>query len=125
MGIKLPREIKEYAGLFGKGIVAYGAPDIVRGLLVGVMKAKKVNVQGATKWVEENVSLWDTLEPEHREGMMRLGKYVRNLDWLTAGYFIDAIKEELPAVASLFLGWEEANNWLERQLEMIKVEIEK
>lgn len=125
MGIKIPEEIKEYAGLFGRGIIIKAAPEVVKGILVGIMKTKKTNVQGVTKWVEENVSLWDALEPKHQEGLMRLGEYVKNLDWLTASYFIDAIREELPAVASLFLGWKKANNWLERQIETIKTEIQK
>lgn len=116
-------KIKTYADILLKGGVATMAPDVLRGALVEMLKAKKVNVKRASEWVEGDVSLWETLEPEHRNSLLKLGQYIKNVNWLTADFVIDAIRHDLPAVASLFLGWKKGKNWLERQATQIRQEI--
>ena len=48
---------------------------------------------------------------------------VPDVDWLTVDWFIDAIREEHKALASLFLGWKKGRNWLARQIKAIKTEM--
>jgi hypothetical protein len=49
---------------------------------------------------------------------------VGSIGWLDADWAIDAIKGDFPTIASLFLGWRKANNWLKRQCEIIRNEFE-
>jgi len=117
-------KIKRQFEFLGKGLISEMVPGIIQGVILTTMQENRVNVQGATRWVEENVNLWKTLKPEQQAAFKKLPSYTHDISWLTAGFFIDAIKVELPAVASLFMGWKKASNWLERQVENIRREIE-
>ncbi len=116
-------DLKKYAGVFGKGFLIELAPQIAQGILVEMFKAKKVSVQSASDWVQNNTSLWKTLSPEEQGMLKNLAERVGNIDWLDAPWVIQAIKGDFPAVASLFLGWKKASNWLKRQVEIIRKEI--
>lgn len=119
MAIELP-DLKKYAGLFSKGLVIEMAPEIAKGMIVEIFKVKKVSVKSADDWVQNNTSLWKTLDPDEQALLKDLAQRVGNIDWLSADWVIDAIKSDFPAVASLFLGWKKANNWLKRQVEIIR-----
>lgn len=123
MPIEIPETLKEYAGIFGKGFVAHMAPKIGKGVLVRILKDEKVDRKKATEWVQSNTRLWDVLKPEYGERLKLLGQTAGGIDWLTAEWFIEAIRHDLPAVASLFLGWRKARNWLTRQVEIIRKEV--
>lgn len=120
---EIPEIFKEWGGILGKGLVAELAPDVAKGALVEILKEKGVNVKKATEWVTNNVSLWDKLEFEEQESFRDLAQKVGRVDWITTNWIIDAIKHDLPSVASLFLGWKKGANWLERQVEIIKEKI--
>ena len=123
MKIELP-DFKQYAGLFSKGLIIEIAPELAKGILVEVFKAKKVNVKGASNWVQDNTILWNTLSPDEQAMFKDMVQRVGTIDWLDADWVIDAIRKDLPAVASLFLGWKKANTWLKRQVEIIRKEVE-
>lgn len=112
--------IKRYGGMLSKGLLSEMAPQVVKGALIEVLMAKKLNIKKASSWVEGNVCLWDALEESERHSLVRLGEAVVNVDWLTADWFIEAIKGDFPAVASLFLGWIKGKNWLVRQVDIIR-----
>lgn len=116
--------IRKYGGMLGKGLLSQIAPQIVKGALVEVLSAKRLNVKKASTWVEGNVCLWDTLEESEKRSFLKLGEAVTELDWLTADWVIEAIKDDFPAVASLFLGWKRGANWLGRQVDIMKKKIE-
>jgi len=118
--IRIPEELKKYGKFLGHGLIAEMAPEIVKGALVEMLKERKTDVRKASDWVENNASLWDSLAPAQKKGLVRLGENVHNLDWLDAGFVIQAIKDDFPALASLFLGWRKGKNWLGRQVEIIK-----
>ena len=122
MRIGLP-DLKNYAGMLRKGLIIEMAPEIAKGMLVELFKSKKVTAESACDWVQSNSSLWKTLEPKEQRMLKNLAVKGGNLDWLEAAWVIAAIKKDLPAVASLFLGWKKANNWLIRQVEIIKKEV--
>lgn len=122
METKLP-EIKRYAGVLGKGFLIELAPQIAAGILVEMFKAKHVSVKSASDWVQNNTSLWKTLEPDEQGMLKNLVERVGNVEWLDTDWIISAIKGDFPAVASLFLGWKKANTWLKRQVEIIKKEV--
>lgn len=118
--IQVPEELKRYGKYLGHGLIAEMAPEIVKGALIEMLKARKTNVRRACDWVLNNASLWDSLTPTQQKGLIKLGESVHNLDWLNADWVIQAIKDDFPAVASLFLGWKKGSNWFERQIGQIK-----
>ena len=124
MALKLP-DLNKYAGMFSKGFVIKMAPEIAKGMLVEMFRAKKVSVTSASDWVQNNTSLWKTLDPDEQAMLKNLAERVGNIDWLDFSWTVNAIKTDFPAVASLFLGWVKARNWLTRQVEIIKKEVEK
>ncbi len=117
-------DLKKLPGIFKTGFFIQVAPELAKGALVELLKKQDVNVSKASEWVQDNASLWKMFKPEQQAMLRNMAKKVGNVDWLTAEWAIDAIREDLPAVASLFVGWPKANNWLKRQLEHIKKEIE-
>ncbi|KKM97420.1 hypothetical protein LCGC14_1168240 [marine sediment metagenome] len=123
MAIGVPG-LKKYAGLFSKGLLIEMVPEIAKGILVEIFKRRKTTVKSASNWVQGNTSLWKTLEPKEQAMLKNLVQRGGNIDWLDANWVIEAIKSDFPAVASLFLGWRKANNWLKRQVEIIRKEID-
>ena len=124
MAIKIPENLKQYGDILLTGGLIGIAPGIAGGMLVELLKEKEVDIKKATGWVESNTSLWSLLEPDHQAMLKDLASRAGNIDWLSADWVIDSIKSDLPAVASLFLGWKKANNWLKRQVEIIRKEVE-
>ncbi len=122
MAIEIP-DLKKYAGMFSRGLIIKIAPEIAKGILVEMFRAKKVSVKSASEWVQNNTSLWKTFEPKEQEMMKNLGEKVGNIDWLDTAWVIEAIRGDFPGVASLFLSWRKASNWLKRQVEIIKKEV--
>jgi len=120
MGIDL-----EALGQFGKiltrGVASKMAPSVLQGALVKLLEP--VTMDKAIDWVNNNTSLWDTMGPKYQEGLLSLAQHAGKMDWLTADWIIDAIRKDCPALASLFLGWRKAHNWLTRQVEIIQREV--
>lgn len=115
--------VKKYGGIVSKGVIATFAPSILKGALVGLFKARNVDVKKATQWVLADKSLWDSLEPERKRQFKQIASKLGNLNFITTDWAIDALREDYPAVASLFLGWTKGRNWMARQMEIIKAEI--
>ena len=118
---KIPKNL---GNILLKGGLIEIAPGIAGGMLVEMLKAKGVNVRKASSWVQKNTSLWDTLEPEYQVMLKDLAGKVGDINWLDTDWVIDSLRKDLPAIASLFLGWKKANNWLKRQVEIIRKEVE-
>ena len=120
----MPVNLKRYGEIFGRGITATFAPGILKGAVVDYFKEKRVDTKKATEWVQENKSLWDNLDPERQRRFKQLAGKLGSLGFLTAEWAIDALRDEFPAVASLFLGWPKANNWLARQMLKFRTELQ-
>jgi hypothetical protein len=118
----MPNPFGKYGDIALKGLLSQAAPGIAQGFLVELLKSKKVDVNKVSKWVLENRSLWGELEPNEQDGLRRLAAKAGDLSWMDANWVINAIRRDLPSVASLFLGWTKARNWLERQVEDLKRE---
>lgn len=117
-------DLKKYSGVLGKGVVATFAPSILKGVLVELFRIRKVNVKLAIEWVLADYNLWESLEPERKNQFKQLANKVGDVSWMTLAWAIDALKDDFPAVASLFLGWKKGKNWLARQIEEIKKELQ-
>lgn len=113
-------DIKKLGNLFGKGLIPEFAPAIVKGFLIEFFKSKRLNPKEVTHWVENDTNLWDSIGPKYQQQIKRVG----SLQWLTTDWAINALKDDFPAVASLFLGWKRGNNWLTRQLGEIKKQVQ-
>jgi hypothetical protein len=105
------------------GLVAQFAPGIARGALVELLKHQKVNTKIVTEWVQKDRSLWAQIGPDDRESLKKLVAKVNDVSWITSDWAINAVRKDLPAIASLFLGWKKARNWLDRQIEELKREL--
>lgn len=116
-------DIKKIGNLLGKGLISQFAPNILRGMIIELFKAERLDVGKTTDWVLENKSLWDSIGQERRDQFKRLSQKIGDISWLNADWAIKALKDDFPAVASLFLGWKKGRNWLERQVETIKKEM--
>ena len=123
MPIEIPEALKNIGGILGKGFIIEIAPQIAKGALVELLRVRKVDVKKATEWVQSNSRLWDSLEPHHQERLKQLARKVGNVDWMDVNWAIGAMRGEFPAVASLFLGWKKANNWLVRQVEIMRIKV--
>lgn len=117
------RQLTEYLSLLGKGAVIKFAPSIFRGLLVEALKDKEISVKKVTGLVQVKGVFWDLILPDWKELLGGAGNGLGSLDWLTADWFVNSIKESRPDLASLFLGWEKSRNWLHKQLGLLKEEV--
>ena len=111
----------EYAKILGRGLMSQMAPTVLKGALVEFLRT--VTIKEASQWVIDDTSLWDRLGPERQEGLKIMAQEAGGLDWMSAEWVIDAIREDCPALASLFLGWRKSRNWLVRQVVVIQTEV--
>jgi hypothetical protein len=111
-------KLKGLAGTMGRGLLIQFAPSIFKGILVESLS--RMDRKEIIRYIQENVSLWDHVGPEDRVKARNLFSNLPEFDWLTVEWGINAIKKDLPAVASLFMGWPEASCWLNSQFEFIR-----
>ncbi len=114
-------QIKQAGNMLGKGLLSQSAPMIAQGFVA--QSIQKVTVKQVTDLVNKKGDLWDILNSEHRDGIKQLGARAGKVDWLTTEWFLEAIKVDAPAVASLFLGWTKAHHWLDNQIDLLKKEL--
>lgn len=116
------KNIKNIGNMLTKGAFSYYAPEIARGGLIQILKNKGVDRLVVEDWVNKNVCLWDILGEDYQTKLKLMAQKVGRTDWLTADWVIDALRKDMPVVASLLhpQGWEKANNWLKRQVGIIK-----
>jgi hypothetical protein len=114
--------IAKYGDFLLTGLISEVGPEIIRGALVELLSS--TTVAQATEWVEKDYVLWDKIPEEVKEKLHRFSHRLGDISWLTTEWAIDAMRNDLPALASLFLGWKKANNWLSRQVVIIHREFD-
>lgn len=116
--------LKGFAGLTFHGLIATNAPTLFKGILVELLRQGKVTVNDLVPLIEGNKSLWKSgLFPiDYVEKLRVAASRVGDTDWLTAAWCIEAIRQDHPALASLFISWKKAHNWLGRQIAEVKLE---
>lgn len=115
--------LKKYGSSLGTNLIRGAVPGIAGGLITEMFHQWHVDVAMVTKLVQNNHSLWDELKPGVRIELGDLAKKVGSLDFITPEFLILSIKGDFPGVASLFLNWPEAAEWLKRQIDELKVEV--
>jgi hypothetical protein len=108
-------KIKEAAGIFGKGMLLQMVPNVAAGLINQMFHQWNIDVGKVTEQINSNTSLWSQLAPEYQDELRGLAEKV-DLDFITPAFFINSIKKDFPGVASLFVNWPEAADWLGRQI---------
>jgi hypothetical protein len=108
-----------------QGLIGQFAPGIAQGALLELLRKKKVTTKTVTQWVQENSSLWKQLDPEDQQHLRDLVSQVNDISWISPDWVIDALRKDMPGIASLFLGWMKARNWLDRQIKELKRELKK
>ncbi|MGQ9545928.1 MAG: hypothetical protein ACUVTR_02015 [Dehalococcoidia bacterium] len=121
--VDIVEKIKQYGSLFGTGLMKEAAPAIANGFINELFHRWHIDVAMITQYVQNNQSVWDKLAPDTRNQLGILVKKVGNLDFITPAFLITAIKKDFPAVASLFLNWPEAAEWLDKQINDLKAGI--
>lgn len=116
-------DVKKLGNFLGKGIVSEFAPEILQGVLLGMFRAEKLDIKKTTIWVENNTSLWDNIGQKHQEQLKMLAQKLGDISFIDADWAINSLKDDFPALASLFLGWRKSYNWMERQLDIIKKQV--
>jgi hypothetical protein len=116
-------KIKGVASSFGKELLSGLTPRAASGLINELFHQWSVDVPKITQYVQQNRSLWDGIEPDRRRQLGGLAKKVGSLDFITPDFLVDSIKRDFPAVASLFLNWPEAGEWLARQIDDLKKQV--
>lgn len=111
---------KHYGGIIGKGLILELVPGMAAGAITEMFHKWGVSVAMITRYVQSNQSLWAEMEPENKRQLGVLAQKVGNLDFITPEFLINSIKKDFPGVASLFLNWPEAGEWLERQIDELK-----
>lgn len=103
------------------GVLKVSAPSVAKGVIksyIGNIKARQ-----AMDYVANDETLWYHIGPEYHQTLKRIASGVGDLKWLNVAWVIDSIKGQNPGLASLFMGDEQAADWLRRQLDLIKKEL--
>lgn len=115
---------KKAMGTFLHGMVATQAPRIAKGTINQFFHDYKVDATTVIPLVEKNKSLWKMLPEDRYLQVKKAMSQVGEIDWLTSDWLMENVKAEHPGLVSLFLSWKKARNWLDRQVEEIKREVE-
>lgn len=111
--------ITRYTGPVGKAVLSMAGPGILKGILLEYFTKEKMDVKTISAYVVSDTDLWSKLPDQYSQ---RLRNLIAGIDlrWLTPEWLVTAITEDYPAIASLFLGWPEAKEWLDKQVSTIR-----
>ena len=108
------------------GLISTGIPFIFKGMINQYLTDKEFDIGKAVDWVRKDTDLINLFKQDGGDTteavIERIQHFVKDLDWLTADYFIDSCRDEHPDIASLFMGWPEGLEWLDRNIAKVKAE---
>lgn len=106
------------------GVISAGIPFIFKGMINEWLTEQQIDVKAACQWVIQNKNLLQLFKEyggtDFENALDRAGAYVKDPSWLTSEWLIDAVRDEHPELASLFLGWDEGKVWLDIQTERFR-----
>jgi hypothetical protein len=86
---------------------------------------KLTDVDKAKQWVAEDLSIWKELGGKLKLLLASGAFLLEGLDWLSPSWLIKAIRKGHPKLAEYFDGDAQAYDWLTKQIESIKYEVNK
>ncbi len=101
-----------------QGIIATGIPFIFKGLINEWLTQQHIDIPKACELVlsgKDLITLFREYGADFDNVLHRAGGFVQDPSWLTSDWLIDAIRDEHPDLASLFMGWDEGRSWLDMQ----------
>lgn len=119
-------EVKDIGKSTIRALIGMEAPAIIRGILIEILaqpmvyKDYKGQITTALveRLVQDDTSLWSLIEPRNYDRVKAIiREYVGDIRWFSTDWVIDAIKKDYPALASQMEGWPRAYEWLSRQLD--------
>lgn len=119
----LLNRIKSYGKTFGKGLMLEVVPGMASGAINQLFHQWKVDVDRIGNDVQNDRSLLADMSPETKKQLATVAQKVGNMDFITPEFLISSIKKDFPGVASLFLNWPEAAEWLDKQINELKADI--
>ena len=118
--------VKELSKSSMRGLIANSAPLITKGMINELITLQEITPETIITMVEKKETLWKRVKPEHYPKIQAaLAQVDDDFEWFNAEWLLEAIVEKHPAIVSLFVPWKKGQNWLKRQVEEIKTEIEK
>lgn len=118
--MSLPQQFKQKATAVGEAAISEVAPRVFRGVIAGWLEGKTAGdfykfakAHAGQNWIAEMV-------PLRAQG--RIHAFAKDVDWLTIEWFLEAIINEHPDIASLIASSPEVKAELEKQLENIRVD---
>jgi hypothetical protein len=107
-----------FGGGFMNGLLAQNAPRIIKGFMCKYLGSIQLN--DMMDWITANKNLWDEIPAQYKLTLKDYGPKLGDLSWFNSEWLIQTARESAPALASLFLGWDEGREWLDRQIVIIK-----
>jgi hypothetical protein len=100
------------------------SPQIFAGILIAVLKHENIGIKEVADYVKRDVDLWSQLPEERQLQIKQLTGHIGGSPtWLTAEWLVNAIRKQMPGLASLFLGDPGAAKWLVKQVASIKANV--
>lgn len=120
--LSLPANIKRYAEMAGSGLIKEFLPSIAKGLILEMFAARRITVKEVFTLVQQDKDLWGFVGAADRTSVRTYAGKFGRMNWMTADWLIDALRDEQPAIASIFLSDDQAKAWLEKQVANLKRE---
>ncbi len=117
------KQLANLKGPIARAVFGQVSPEMIRGVLLEMLQKHPLDIETVTEYVEKNKELWKMLSPEWQQKIRNIASNLRSVDWFTDGWLIDSVRKQDPRLASFFLGWTKARNWLRRQAGIIRENI--
>lgn len=103
------------------GAMIVGGEKLLEGMFETWMK--KITIPMASEWVTKDISLWDSMDLKWKTQLVQYSPKLGNFQFLTVEWAIKACRGSNSSLASLFLNWPEAQDWLKRNIDDLKKQI--
>jgi hypothetical protein len=103
------------------GLMSEFGPGIFEGMISEYIA--KLHIKDTVAWVQADKSLWDNLPQSYKDKIKIYGPRLGKLTWFTYDWLYNITLKYNPALASAFLTWEQGQDWLKDQVELIKSQI--
>ena len=125
-------EVKDIGKGTIRALIGMEAPAITKGILIEMLaqpivyKDYKGQITTALveRLVQDDTSLWSLIEPRNYDRVKAIIRYVSDIRWFDVSWVIDAIKKDYPALASQMEGWPKAYEWLSRQIDEAREQLD-
>jgi hypothetical protein len=112
--------LKQYGSFLGSGLIKETVPVFAGGFINELFHQWHVDLSMVTELVQNDQSLWDRLDDATRGQLSHMAQKLGGMDFITPEFLITSIRRDFSGVASLFLNWPEAMEWLDRQINELK-----